>query len=160
MFIRSTLTEKDFINANFVLLYSKISTKIFTGFVLMFLIVSIITAAFLARGSFSQVLTPVLMMAALPLMTYFTAKRNFNTNLRNGEAIEYHFDPDNLSMKGESFNSQLTWGKIYKVTHTKNWLLIWQSRQMANPIPKRDIAEGQIGDLKQILDHHKVKNNL
>lgn len=63
-------------------------------------------------------------------------------------------------MKGESFNSQLSWDKIYKVTKTKNWLLIWQNRQIANPIPIEDIGEEQISDLKKILDRHNVKNNM
>lgn len=100
------------------------------------------------------------MLTVMPLLTYFGAKRNFTANKRISETIEYHFDNDYLSMKGESFNSQLTWDKIYKVTQTKNWLLIWQNSQIANPIPKRDIWEGQISDLKEILDKYKVKNNL
>jgi len=63
-------------------------------------------------------------------------------------------------MTGESFHSQLTWDKVYKVTETKNWILIWQNRQIANAIPKRDVWDGQIEDLKKILTAHKIKNNL
>ena len=94
------------------------------------------------------------------MLTYFGAKKNYKTNQRITENIEYQFGEDNLIVKGESFNSQLTWNKIYKVTQTKNLVLIWQNRQVANAIPKRDIWEGQIEELKIILDRHKIKNNL
>ena len=158
--IKSKLSEQDFINVTFVLLYSKISMKIFTGLISLFLIVSILTATLLPNVSFSQIILPVVLLSVMPLLTYFGAKRNFLANKRISETIEYHFDNDYLSMKGESFNSQLTWDKVYKVTQTKNWLLIWQNRQIANPIPKRDIWDGQISELKETLDKHKVKNNL
>lgn len=74
--------------------------------------------------------------------------------------MEYHFEDDQLTVKGESFSSQYTWEKVYKVTETKKWIFIWQSRQIANLIKKRDIADVQISILKEILDRNKVKNNL
>jgi hypothetical protein len=160
MIIKSKLTEKDFINVNFVLLYSKTSMKIFTGIIAIFLFVSVLAAILIPKVSYSQAITPLVMLSVLPLLTYFTAKKNYVANKRMSEIIEYQFDKDNLFMKGESFHSQLTWDKVYKVTQTKNWLLIWQNRQIANPVPKRDVWEGQIEDLKIILNEHRVKNNL
>lgn len=160
MQIKSKLTEKDFINANFVLLYSKLSIKIFTGFILLFLMVSIANSFYFSKDSSSSMLPPLIMLIVFPLMTYLGAKRNYKANKRAGETIEYDFNETNLSIKGESFNSQLSWDKIYKVTQTKNWILIWQTRQVANIISKKDIWEGEISDLKNILDKHKVKNNL
>ncbi|MEI9957623.1 MAG: YcxB family protein [Ferruginibacter sp.] len=112
------------------------------------------------KVSYSQVIVPIVMLSVTPLLTYFTAKKNYNSNQRISEAIEYQFEKDNLIIKGESFNSQLSWDKIYKVTQTKNWILIWQNSQIANPILKRDIWEGEIESLKVILNGHGVKNNL
>ena len=77
-----------------------------------------------------------------------------------GETIEYQFYKEYLVVKGESFSTESTWDKIYKVTQTKNWVFIWQSRQAANIIPRRDIWEGDLTHLKEILEGHKVKNNL
>ena len=159
MIIKTKMTEKDFINVNFVFLYSKIAMKLFTGVISIFFILSILTVAF-TKAAYSTVITPIVLLAAMPLMTYYAARKNYRTNKRISETIEYQFDKDSLIIKGESFNSQLTWDKFYKVTQTKNWILIWQNRQVANPIPKRDIWEGQLADLKLILNEHKVKNNL
>lgn len=160
MLIKSKLNEQDFINVNFVLLYSKISAKIFTLLISFFLIITFITVIFIPKVAFTQIILPLAMLMAMPLITYFGAKRNFAANARISEAIEYQFNNNYLSMKGESFNSQLSWDKIYKVTQTKNWILIWQNRQIANPINKRDVWEGDIDSLKEILEKHKVKNNL
>ena len=160
MLTKSKLTEQDFIHANFVLQYSKTSIKILTGLICFFLLITILTVIFLPEVSFSQLIVPLAMLMVIPLMTYFNARRKFTADSRISEAIEYNFDSDYLSMKGESFNSQQTWDKVYKVKQKKNWILIWQNKKIANPIPKRDMWEGQISDLKEILDKHKVKNNL
>lgn len=160
MFIKTQLTEKDFINATFVVSYNKPSMKIFTGIMLLGLVFAIINAIFLSDTTYQSFIVPALMLIAFPLITYFTAKKNFATNARISEMVEYIFGDKDLIMKGESFNSQVSWEKIYKVTQTKNWILIWQNKQFANLIPKRDIWDGQIEELKEILISHKVKNNL
>ena len=160
MIIKSKLTEKDFINVNFVLLYSRPIFKIITIIFCVLVLIGIPIVIVLPKTSLTQILFPLIFLSLMPLMTYFTAKRNFKANKRISETIEYQFDKDYLSAKGESFNTQQTWDKIYKVTQTKNWILIWQNNQVANPIHKRDIWDGEINDLKNILQAHNVKNNL
>ncbi len=160
MVIKSKLTKQDFIKLNFILLYGKLSMKLYTVFIALGILTAIGVAMFYQFNSFIYVIGPFVMLIALPLLTYFGAVRNYTANNRITETIEYHFDNEYLSLKGESFNSQLSWGKIYKVTHIKNWILIWQNKQVSNPIPKGNISEEQIGELKAILNNNKVKNNL
>lgn len=161
MFIKSTLTRRDFIEVNFILLYSKIGIKIFTGITALLLLLSFITAASLPNGqAFLIIFLSFLMLVFLPLVTYFSAIRNFTTRDRIGETMEYHFGDEYFVVKGESFNSQLTWEKIFKVTQTKNWILIWHNRQYAHPIKKGNVSTEQISYLKKTLDKLKVKNNL
>ncbi len=161
MNIKTKLSEKDFINANFVLLFSKVSTKIFIGIgtFYLFLIISLLILD-TRHSDITQIIVPICLILGLPVLTYFGAKKNYSTNQRISENIEYRFDKDYLSTIGESFNSQASWDKIYKVTQSKNWVFIWHNRQIANPIPKRDIWEEQISELKNLLDSHNVKNNL
>lgn len=154
------MTEKDYINVNFVLLYRRVFVKIFTGIMIFCVLFTLLAAAFFSIGSYSSLIGPGVILFVFPLLTYFSAKQNYASNQRMTETIEYQFGEDNLVVKGESFNAQLSWDKIYKVTQTKNWVLIWQNRQVANVIPKKDIWEGQIEELKIILNRHKIKNNL
>jgi len=160
MVIKSKLTKQDFINLNFILLYSKISMKVLTALTAFLFLVSIVASIFSNHDYFPAVIFLFILLIFTPLHTYISAVRNFKASNRGSETIEYHFDNEYLSVKGESFNAQLSWDKIYKVTQTKNWILIWQNRQAGNPIPKGNISEEQIGELKEILDNHKVKNNL
>lgn len=159
MLIKSKLSEKDYINANIVLLYSKVSIKIFTVLIFAFLLLTILLAV-LSYSPYSQIFVPLAMLIVMPFMTYFSAKRNYAANKMTGETIEYQFDNNYFSVKGETFNSQQPWDRIYKVTQKKNWILVWQSTQNANPIPKRDISEVQFAEIRQILESHGVKNDL
>lgn len=159
MLIKTKLSEKDYINSNFILLYSKVSIKIFTTLISIFLVLTIVLAV-LSYSPYSQIFVPLAMLIVMPFMTYFSAKRNFDTNKMTGETIEYQFDNSYFSIKGESFSGSLPWERVYKVTQTKNWILVWQNMRNANPIPKRDISEVQLVEIKQILASHNVKNNL
>ena len=160
MNIKTKLTETDFINVSFVLLYDKLSTKILTGIGVLLLVFNVSAMIYEKQSSLSQLLSPAILLVFLPLVTYFTAKRNYAANKRISENIEYIFGEESLDIKGESFNTQLTWDKIYKVTQSTNWILIWHTSQSANPLPKRDVWDEQRELLKNILDSHKVKNKL
>ena len=88
-------------------------------------------------------------------------KKNYKSNGRISETINYEFDKENIQLIGESFNSTLTWEKIYSVTENKYWILIWQSRQVANVIPKRDFINGDLQTFKSIVNSHRgLKNKL
>ena len=160
MIIKTRITEKDFINGNFILLFGKKWMKIALVFFLFYFIQAVVSSVLSPRIHVAQILIPVIAIVLLFCTTYFTSKKSFATNQMIREPIEYHVGAENLSLKGESFNSQISWEKVHKVTLQKNWLLVWHSSQSANVIPKRDISEDQLVELKGILQNRKVKNNL
>lgn len=167
MVIKTKLTKTDFINANMALLYKKNSTKIYA--ILGFLFFVLATYGFFLmqvdwmlyiKEYWFLYFVPFVLMFFYPIRTWITANINFSPNKRIAETIEYQFEKDFLVVKGESFSSQSTWKKVNKVTQTKNFIFIWQSSAAANIIPKKDIWEGDIIELKEILDSHGVKNTL
>ncbi len=161
MTIKTKLTEGDYINVHFVLLYRKFSTKLLTIIALSILIVSIIELIAQSQFSYkSQFIVSFGLLSFLPLITYFAAKRNYISNRRISEQMEYSFDNEFLSISGESFISKLTWEKVYKVSKTKNWIFIWQSKQSANIMHRKDFTNSQLEDLKSILISENIKNNL
>jgi hypothetical protein len=119
MTIKTKLTEKDFINVNFVLFYKKIAIRIITVMISLSFILSTVFS-FIKGNSFesTQILWVILFLGIVPLMTYFNAKKNYSSNKRISEEIEYRFEENYLDIHGESFNSQYTWDKIYKITQT------------------------------------------
>ena len=159
--IKTKLTQQDFIGASIALTYKRISTKIITGIGVLFLGYIIYSSILYSGIADTYVfILPIIMMLLPVILSYLTARLNYSTNKRSSENIEYTFSDDFFFIRGESFNSQLSLGKIYKVSQTRNWILIWQNRLIATPIPKRDLLESDIRTLKTLLDFHGVKNNL
>ena len=158
--IETQLTEKEFINANMVLLYQKRTTWFPLIVGILILMYAIFTLIFYpSRVDLITFGIPLIVIGVLPSSAYFRAKKIFHSSRAN-EKILYEFRENQLVITGESFSSQLTWDKIHKVTGTKNWIFVWHNSQLANPIPKKDIWEGEILKLREILDANKIKHNL
>ena len=160
MTVNTKLTKKDFINASLTVMFSRPFLRYFL--VIIFLIALINTVAGISKGAnpLSGFLPPLIILVLYSSFVYFSVGKAYLKNIRASENMEYSFDENNLTIKGESFKSELSWDKIPKVTQTKNWLLIWQGGQIANAIPKRDIPDGLPAELKTILAKKGVKNNL
>jgi hypothetical protein len=162
MVIQSKLTKKGFINANFVIFYSNFFARVF-------IVIGLLDIVFVLLGLILDInigdRTTMLfwgfgLLFFFPSLLYITASRNFSRQNRLSENIEYQFEQDYLIIKGESFQTQMTWEKIYKVVLKKNWLLIYTNKQLATPIARTDVWAGEVEDLKRILNSHRVKNNL
>lgn len=53
----------------------------------------------------------------------------------------YEFTSEKIKITGETFNSELDWGKTYEIKELKDWILIYQNRQVANVLPKESFGE-------------------
>lgn len=160
MRIQTKLSEKDFINANLTMLYSKPFLRFATGLVMVSCLLFFICSFFVPSISVRSAILPLLAISALPMATYFSAKKIFKKSTSLGESITYEFGNEDIKITGETFHGQLAWNKVYKVTKTKNWLLIWQNNQQASPIPRRSVRELDIPHIAAILNQQGVKNNL
>lgn len=160
MLIKTKLSERDFINANLVMLYNKPFLRFATGLVLASCVLFFVCSFFLPSVSVRSAILPILAISALPLATYFSAKKIFKKSTTLGESIDYELDEEVIKIHGESFTGQLTWTKVHKVTKTKNWLLIWQNSQQASPIPRRNVRNRDLPAIAEILNKNGVKNNL
>lgn len=160
MQISTKLSQRDFINANMVMLYTKPFLKFATGLVVGSCILLLVFSFFVPGIKITSVAIPVLAISAVPLATYFAAKKIYQQTSSLGEKMEYNFIDEHIIIKGETFTGQLAWNKIYKVTKTKNWLLIWQNKQQASPIPRKDVRDFDLPKLAGLLNKHGVTNNL
>lgn len=160
MLIKTKLSERDFINANLVMLYNKPFLRFATGLVLASCVLFFVCSFFLPSVSVRSAILPILAISALPLATYFSAKKIFKKSTTLGENIDYELDEEVINIHGESFTGQLAWTKVHKVTKTRNWLLIWQNSQQASPIPRRNVRDMDLPRIAGILNKNGVKNNL
>jgi hypothetical protein len=156
--VTTKLTFEEFRKANFYFLYRKWAAK-FSLVMGTFILIGTLVFYFMNPSFYTQFpVIPVLlglMMAVFPPYSIFrTAKKNYNSNGRISETISYEFDDDVIQISGESFHSKLTWDKIYELTVTRSWVLVWQSGQVANVIPTKDITPNQIQQLKKIVEKY------
>lgn len=150
--VKTNLTQSDFIKVSFHMLYRKFFIRFFTGIWLLSFLISIPTLLTSSFGDIGiQFLFLFILVFGIPVFTYISAKTNYKANKRISETITYEFNDESIMTIGESFNAQLTWDKIYSVTETKTWILIWQNKQVANVIPKRDFAHDDLKSFKEIV---------
>ena len=106
-----------------------------------------------------QLLFGIFIVFIIPILVYFSAKRNFNSNRRLQEKIAYEFTEETIKITGETFNSEMDWSKIYKIKELKNWILIYQSKLTMNIIYK-DAFGKDILEFRELVLKNKVKTNI
>lgn len=151
--ISTRLFLDDFRRLNLHLLYRNYAIKLLTG-VGIFLMACVILLFFLTKmeqfsiGGFAIGFALAFLM---PITSYISAKKNYNSNQRISEIMKYKFDDSEICIEGESFNSTLIWNKVHKVSESKDFILIWQSSQTVNAIPKRDFPTKELKAFAQIV---------
>src|SRR6478672_1561214 len=131
MTIKTKLSQRDYINASFVIITGRPFTRYILYFICAISFINFALSFNQGKASIASVLPVIIIFSIYIAVIYFGFKRSYSSNKRASENIEYSFEQNNLVLVGESFKSELSWNKIYKVTQTKNWLLIWQNRQIA-----------------------------
>ncbi len=158
--ISTKLSLQDTININYYFYYSRWYVKVFTGVGLL-LMINYFFPQFESERQEENLIFGLIVTILIPISIYFSSRMKFKTNARIQEEIIYEFDEEHINVIGNSFSSSQSWEKIYKVSESKNWILIWNDRQSANPIPKRDISEEELMTLKGIVIRHPgLKNKM
>jgi YcxB-like protein len=158
--IKTQLTEKDLIHYFFYGTYRKWYIVLLTVISFIAVMVWIVDPQIFGPTDWTNFLFPIIFLVVLPVSAWLGAKRQFKSNKRLVEKMTFSIEPNQLSVIGESFQSQMTWDKFYAVTKTKRLLMLWQTKRLANIIPLRDINDQELNSLRAILIEHKVKNNL
>ena len=163
MKIETKLDFKRYLKLMYILSYRKPSMFGLTvfGFLMLVMAISLFfdTNYDSEQFPFSMILFGFVFMAFMPITIYLSAKKNFSTNGRLKEKIVYEFTDEKIKIIGESFNSEMTWGKTYKIVELKNWILIYQNKLDANVIPKESF-ESNLDDFKEIVKTKNIKQKL
>ncbi|MBS1506504.1 MAG: YcxB family protein [Bacteroidetes bacterium] len=159
--LSTKLSIDDFIKVNYHMLYRKLIMKFITGVGIIMLILIAVSFNDYETFPWFQLLFALFVTVGLPVQLYFSAKRNYNTNNRVSELITYEIDKENIHMIGESFDTKLSWDKVYGVSENKDWMLIWQTQQIANVLPKRDFKDNQLQAFREVVKlQSRLKNKL
>lgn len=103
------------------------------------------------KPGFFQYFTLAIIGIGQPLVIFTAIWKNYKSNGHLRERLEIHFTKEEIKIKGESFYTELTWHKIYKVDELRNWFLIYQNTFSAIIIPKKSFHHNQEEDFKHLL---------
>jgi hypothetical protein len=98
-----------------------------------------------------QYITLILISVVQPVVIYWTIKRNYDSSNHLGEQLEIEITEKEIKIQGESFYTEITWKKIFKIDEQKNWFLIYQNTLSAIIIPKKDFHGGELQEFKNII---------
>jgi len=98
-----------------------------------------------------QYITLILILIIQPTLIYWTIKRSYDSSNHLGEKLEIEFTENELKVRGESFYTEITWKKVFKIDEQVNWLLIYQNTLSAIIIPKKAFHPSQLEELKKII---------
>ncbi|MBC3541124.1 YcxB family protein [Rufibacter sediminis] len=159
--LTTQLSEQEYIKANLYLVYRKWTGKFFLGmglFTLLCVLFLYFTGA-LTDIPWVGLLFGFYFTLGFPGQIYFAAKKSYKTDKRVSEPMVYDFNRENIQITGESFQTKLSWDKVYSLTESKAWVLLWSTPQVANIIPKRDFSPAQLRFFKEIAQAQKGPKN-
>ncbi|MBA2610442.1 MAG: YcxB family protein [Bacteroidetes bacterium] len=159
--ISTKLNINDYIKATFQLFYRKWSMILLTVIGISMLLMIPASNNFFNKFPIGQLVFGLIFTVALPILIYINARKNYRSNKRISETINYEFDNTEIRLNGESFSANLTWDKTYSVTENNYWILIWQNKQVVNIIPKKDFTVEKLNFFKEIVNKQTgLKNKL
>lgn len=162
MIIETKIDFKKYIKLMYILTYRR-KLMIYTS-ILGFLLLIISIFYFFGIIEMTEfpwipILTGIVINIVMPISVYYTSRKAYFTNARLQEKIVYEITQDLIIITGESFNSQMTWDKTYKVLELKEWFLIYHNKLSANIISKESIGN-QTQEFREIIKRQNIKYKL
>ncbi|AWI26595.1 YcxB family protein [Flavobacterium pallidum] len=153
MVFKTKINSKDYLRLCFYLTYRKPFTIIFTTLSFVLIVMGILQLTGRFYFGLDAMFTGLFAFYILfiPAMLYFKAARNFASNKRIQQPVEYEFTKEKMISKGAGFISESALDGLYRVEETRDWFLVYQSKLVANLIPKKDMMPDEITGLRNIF---------
>jgi hypothetical protein len=161
MIIETKLEFKKYLKLMYLLTYRKVWTIVITVIGIVMLIGSILYfigyPVPVENPPFAQLIVGLLVIL-IPVSVYLSSRKNFISAGKLQEKMTYEFTYDKIIITGETFKTEMTWTRLYKIQEFKNWILIYQSKTTANVIPKESFGEG-LTEFKRLVIENNIKCN-
>ena len=93
-----------------------------------------------------------------PILLFIASKKQFQTNQRLNEEVTYLFTTEKIISEGESFQSECSWNKVFKIEEINSCFLIYEGVTTFRIISKRIMSIEQIIELREFLGNVPVQN--
>ncbi len=162
MKISTSYTPESFIDLNKTITKKKFSINLYIILLSTFTAFNVLFQYFYNKNPAYIALIPVIILFVIIFLLKRRIKKNilkiYNETPRLSESINFEILENGLTISGKSFQSELKWNEVHKITFTKNWILIWQNSLAANGINMVDATPEFIEKLKEMIKLHLIKS--
>ena len=126
-------------------------------------LVIVMTLVFALTGGenlfdFSALLLFGLLLASTPLLTLWTAKRDFRKNPGANKAIRWEINDEWLRNETIGTEARFVWEKLIKVVERKSGFLLFPQRRLAYWIPKRAFrGDKEMDEFRNSVRKHHIE---
>jgi hypothetical protein len=158
--ITTQLSQKDYIQASLIILYRKPLVFIVSFLLLILLGVNMTMMMLGYRITADAIALPIVLLFVTPFSTFISSRRSYKANKTAGERLNYEFKGNTLTVSANGASSQAKISDFQKAFKSSKWIFLVNSAKNVNPIPRRDITEQQLAEIKSILTKNGVRSNL
>jgi hypothetical protein len=148
-------TFSDYFKLYSFLLFRKTGIKILGG-LYVYNLISVILQSLGLINVISNITGLYIIIIVIPLLflliIYLKAKQSYSLHKSN---LIYEINEDDIIITGEGFQSQKTWAKCVKIEETKSWFLIAENKYEVDLLPKREMQDHEVSQLRSILSEQR-----
>lgn len=164
MKINTLLTLEDNRRANFYFTYSRPIMIVFCVLALFFAVALLFlyaTGYVMDKVNlYIMVFYIVYVSCVIPLMVYVRTRKYYESNKNLHKPITYEFTDNGIELSGEDISSRYLWENVYQVRESKNMFYIYQSKAIANLLPKRYFSAEEIVEFRDLVKRKGIKSKL
>lgn len=168
--IKPTFVVKDYFLVNLGL-YAKIPVLWILPIILIYLLIvkdylEMQSENYIARPSddlfpYLQIVVLIVVIALMIYFIYYSTKRMLTKNPRLNENLQYIFNAEFITEKGETFEMKHFWKDVNKVEEKDRWYLIYLQKTRAFVIRKEDFeSKEQEIAFRTLIESINVKKKL
>lgn len=157
MTITATQTKSEFCRNTLRIFYAGGSGKLLLLLGLGFIVYYLIQLVMMLNGGevpqLYSLVAGIGILTLLPALIYRKASMVYDNNPAVNQPITYTFTEEGVGTKGGGFDSTMTWDKILRVYEQKEAILLFYTKQIANPIPKRNFTEIELVNFRNLVNN-------
>lgn len=156
MKITTKISFKQYVKLLYSLAYEKIALRFlicFAFIILLWIIFYHTNIISLPKPLIYQYITLGLIAIVQPILIFITIRSNYYSSNQLMETLVMELSPDIIKINGESYYMEIKWDKLFKIVEKQNWFLLYQNNLSAIIIPKKDMSETDINNLRTFLNN-------
>lgn len=110
--------------------------------------------------TYYQLFVGILYIGYTPIRIARAIRKNYDSNLRLQEKLQFEFTHEKIVTRGESFTTEMSWDKLNKIVEINNCFLLFADRKQAHFVPKEDFSVAQLDEFRALVRNTGVRAKL